>query len=1019
MSNEFLQDVAFTDDGVAYKLVDELNSHTLMSKRLRTSNTVSALKKLLQEHYKPFDRNMDNLPYINMHLQTCWDDISIDGLYELIKKLLPREYRQSIIEHITITSKCVVIKLHILDFKADSLIEYTGGKLQFMRLIGIFSLYINDHPVLQEDENMNFTFELALLEAVTAGNNEAVEFLLQLETVNIDHTNEEGKTALMLACERGHEDIVHSLLSAGANVNIQDNNGWTALMIAIEHNHISIIHMLLQANANPHLTISNGSNASVISNDDNYKALELFISKGVDYQQEAGMNALMLACKNSHTQIVELLLKEQVVNDLNALNKYGHTALMIATEIEIVELLLEAGADPNIQVQSSIIPLINGATALIIAVFNGDKETVQLLLKAGADPNKATMTGETALTYAVTLAHYEIVDELIKAGASTNITITNPIINTTISCTITQYCVMVIVMNNTPVAEMNQMMQNFVPKQLQASLSDSPMDMGLQKIRAQDETKYIKILQLLLEATPQPEDDPYSLLAATGAGCTPAVELLLKAGYNPLALCSSSRLSKLVVSITISINNGDTSGYDSNALTMACQNGHIEIVELILQRSVDLNTIQDNVLTPLAAACIAENNNLEIVQLLLKAGADLELPIMIQTSSGSEEMMEISCPSLYFACIKGHLELVKLLLKEIGNSNLQQKTGETFLMIACAYGHKDIVLTLLENGADPNICDNDGDNALHHVLSEFEDHKLDIIQVLLSWNININAQKNDGVTPLMIASGEGYTEVLLLLLGKADPNITDSKGRTALMHASANGQSEAVALLLMTYNADPSVIDYDGFSALCCGAHNGIIEVVDVLLDNYDPKKEEIEKALTAAGYGGNRKIIELLSNKINFTKYQKDILTACVSDDVDLMISQTSSDLCTPLIESTGLTPLMIASSCGSDGVVQILLMIYGADVNQQDTYLKYSPLMYAVSGSKSISIAEYLINSGANVNDISKDKKTPLDIARGMELNNIAQLLENIGGKTYHYFEEQFSKKEEYELTEESIIY
>ena len=64
-----------------------------------------------------------------------------------------------------------------------------------MRLIGIF----------------NFTFELALLEAVTAG----IEFLLQLKTVNTDHTNEEGKTALMLACERGHEDIVHSLLSAG------------------------------------------------------------------------------------------------------------------------------------------------------------------------------------------------------------------------------------------------------------------------------------------------------------------------------------------------------------------------------------------------------------------------------------------------------------------------------------------------------------------------------------------------------------------------------------------------------------------------------------------------------------------------------------------------------------------------------------------------------------------------------------------------------------------------------------
>uniref|UniRef100_A0A1X7T7C4 Uncharacterized protein n=1 Tax=Amphimedon queenslandica TaxID=400682 RepID=A0A1X7T7C4_AMPQE len=241
-----------------------------MSKSLCTSETVSTLQKLLEERYEPFNRNMDNLPYIEIHLQTRWNYISIQRLYKLIAKLLPQkyrqlEYKQSIIEHITIRSKCVVIKLHILDITADSLIECTGGKLQFMRLIGIFSLYINGHFVLQEDENMNFTFELALLEAVTAGNNEAVEFLLQLETVNIDHTNEEGKTALMLACERGHEDIVHSLLSAGANVNIQDNKGWTALMIASEHNHISIIHMLLQANANPHLKKSNGSNAVMIA----------------------------------------------------------------------------------------------------------------------------------------------------------------------------------------------------------------------------------------------------------------------------------------------------------------------------------------------------------------------------------------------------------------------------------------------------------------------------------------------------------------------------------------------------------------------------------------------------------------------------------------------------------------------------------------------------------------------------------------------------------------------------------
>uniref|UniRef100_A0A1X7TF48 Uncharacterized protein n=1 Tax=Amphimedon queenslandica TaxID=400682 RepID=A0A1X7TF48_AMPQE len=422
MSKKFLPEVTFTDDGVTYKLVDELRNHLEESERLRTSNTVSAFKNFLVKKYYSIDRNVDNLPYIHMELQTCWNDINIEGLYELIKKLLPREYRQSVVKHIRITSKCVAIKLHILDFTADSLIEYTGGTLQFMRLIGIFSLYINDHPVLQEDENMNFTFELALLEAVTAGNNEAVEFLLQLETVNIDHTNEEGKTALMLACERGHEDIVHSLLSAGANVNIQDNKGWTALMIASEHNHISMIHMLLQANANPHLKKSNGSNAVMIASyDGNYEVVELLISKGVDYkyQREDGVTAFELACQNGHTQIVELLLKEQV--DPNVQDKDGWNAFMLACRnghTQIVELLLKEQVDPNVQDK-------NGWNAFMLACRNGHTQIVELLLKEQVDPNVQDKDGWNAFMLACRNGCTQIVELLLKEQVISDLNISN------------------------------------------------------------------------------------------------------------------------------------------------------------------------------------------------------------------------------------------------------------------------------------------------------------------------------------------------------------------------------------------------------------------------------------------------------------------------------------------------------------------------------------------------------------------------------------------------------------------
>uniref|UniRef100_A0A1X7SQE0 Uncharacterized protein n=1 Tax=Amphimedon queenslandica TaxID=400682 RepID=A0A1X7SQE0_AMPQE len=346
ISEKFLQDFKIGDSEL--NIVSELKDYQKKADKLKSSAQVKHLIEASKyEGFIETCKSTLNMSVMVLHVVSEWRSISINRLFQLIHNLFPAGHQPSIMKYTTVEEGSVIITMHIPDYIAESLIEYTRGKLQFMPLVGIFSLCITAHNVLQKDEDMNFTFERALLEAVTAGNNEAVEFLLQLETVNIDHTNEEGRTALMLACERGHEDIVHSLLSAGADVNIQDNEGWTALMIASKCNHISIIHMLLQANANPHLKTSDGSNAVMIASyHGNYEVVELLISKGVDYkcQREDGMNAFILACQNGHTQVVELLPREKV--DPNIQNGEGITPLMIGNAAEY-EVVSERIADPS------------------------------------------------------------------------------------------------------------------------------------------------------------------------------------------------------------------------------------------------------------------------------------------------------------------------------------------------------------------------------------------------------------------------------------------------------------------------------------------------------------------------------------------------------------------------------------------------------------------------------------------------------------------------------------------------
>ena len=148
-------------------------------------------------------------------------------------------------EYITIDTGSVIIKYIVHESNADCLIAYAQGKLQFMRLIGIFGLTINGEPILEEDENMNFTFESALLEAAYIGHNEAIQFLFKLGG-DVDHCNEKQITALMLASKSGHEQIVLTLVSAGTNVNIQDDKGWTVLMLASENGHTQVVEQLFQ-----------------------------------------------------------------------------------------------------------------------------------------------------------------------------------------------------------------------------------------------------------------------------------------------------------------------------------------------------------------------------------------------------------------------------------------------------------------------------------------------------------------------------------------------------------------------------------------------------------------------------------------------------------------------------------------------------------------------------------------------------------------------------------------------------
>jgi len=221
------------------------------------------------------------------------------------------------------------------------------------------------------------TGETALMVASNYGHASTVEVLLKGRyrvAANVNATDTYGHTALHAAVIGGHTPIVESLLLGGAGPNIPDAQlGFTPLHFAAEFGHDSCVDALLRFGANP-----NGNLAG-------------------------SLTPLMLSVREEHTTTVKaLLLGGADVNFAHEHVASGCSAVVLAAETDnqdIVELLLQAGANPN-AVCNSVQITGNPGTALGASLVNEHVTVAEALLQRGADPAVADLTGSNALFYA-------------------------------------------------------------------------------------------------------------------------------------------------------------------------------------------------------------------------------------------------------------------------------------------------------------------------------------------------------------------------------------------------------------------------------------------------------------------------------------------------------------------------------------------------------------------------------------------------------------------------------------------
>jgi serine/threonine-protein phosphatase 6 regulatory ankyrin repeat subunit B len=184
--------------------------------------------------------------------------------------------------------------------------------------------------------------------AVLSDRNNIVRFFITQNPESINTAGFYGRTALHFASDWGNLEMVKMLVEAGAKIDIQDNEGNTPLhkVIIQDNTNFEVVQMLVKAGAPIDIQNNNGSTP-------------LYVAAG----------------KDDNNSIIEFLIAQPQINPetLNAKNRDGATALHIAKNLEMVKMLVEAGA-------TSDIPNNEGNTRLHLAALFNEVEIVEFLI---------------------------------------------------------------------------------------------------------------------------------------------------------------------------------------------------------------------------------------------------------------------------------------------------------------------------------------------------------------------------------------------------------------------------------------------------------------------------------------------------------------------------------------------------------------------------------------------------------------------------------------------------------------
>lgn len=661
--------------------------------------------------------------------------------------------------HMEYTNK-IIDMVSVSEINKKSLKEGDTAMHMLCKNTGAGEMFISELELIKQlsgdaSNNLYFTGTLVIDEDVTIGNEIVVG-----ERQDDGYTLNQYKSLL----------ICRKLKEKSADFNVLNDNGFSPYFYLCRSQQKYLANILKNEKIIDLDTIdSSGFQKAMgylLLRD--HEKLKDLISKHPECLHEStkkgGETLLHLATQMKDLELVKLLIDLGANQDIKSINAGGLTPLFYACatkQPDIAKYLISKS--PDISIISD-----NGNDILSWVAELHDINLLQKMLDRGANINHRGQDGKTLLFWMVQYGWEDMVEFLMSKGADPNL-----------ATDMGEYPLILCV------AKDNLNMLNTL-------LSYNITDVNKRTV---DNNKIT------------------TLWMAAQDGKEKFIDALLSKGAD----VNISRESNLEAPIHISLKNGhsdvfnklmnrtdiDAGAVDSNGQSILHYGVHLgrqDLIQLAIDRNIDINS-QDNIgRTPLHLSCMYENT--QILEFLHSKG-------------GSIDVLSQGFHPMHGAVYNGHKDIIRKLLGFGVDINITSSDGITILHYAIMIAPKislDVIKILLDHGANYHSVDNNGYTPLHNAI---HNNRLDLVKELIERGADVNYcdHAKKVVTPLYFSMGYGGQQINIeifdyLLSHGADPNIAMFNGDTAMHMAGYRGRYD-LAKKLMANGADINAVNHE------------------------------------------------------------------------------------------------------------------------------------------------------------------------------------------------------------------